>query len=324
MTEVYARRLLKCGYQQIAKGEAEQFVRQTSDTCYIVQIIQHELSGQQLMQIRTSIQTVYREKTDRRILQMTVFCMPNSDFSEELRSLTSECSGIWLFAENEQRIYCYENQPIEFDGLRQVFEGTEDEERKRLPVTIKSVPWITCSIVFINVLCFIVPMLMGWYSQWIEAGCILGYKTLGCGQIYRLITGMFLHGSWNHLFNNMLVLCVLGLYLEPALGHAIYGIIYMGSGIFAGICSIMVQLMCDTGASVGASGAIFGLSGALLALVIFWKGEIPGISIRQVVLMCIFSLYNGFITPNVDNAAHIGGLVMGFLMTLGIKNVYKR
>lgn len=324
MTELYVRRLLKCGYQQIAKGKAEMFVRQTSDTCYIVQIIQQELSSQQIMQMRASVQAVYQEETEKRIMQMTVFCMPDSDFSEGLRSLTVECSGIWLFAENEQRLYCYENQPVEFDGIRRVFEDFGNEERKRLPVTVKSIPWITYSIVFINVLCFIVPMLMGWYAQWIEAGCVLGYKTIGCGQVYRLITGMFLHGSWNHLFNNMLVLCVLGLYLEPALGHIIYGTIYMSSGIFAGICSVAAQLMYDMGASVGASGAIFGLSGALLALVIFWKGKIPGISIRQVVLMCIFSLCNGFVTPNIDNAAHVGGLVMGFLMMLGIKNIYKR
>ena len=90
-----------------------------------------------------------------------------------------------------------------------------------------SIPWVTIALVLINVICFAVPWFTGQYEQWIDAGAIRWDMIKEQGQIYRLFTGMFLHGSWNHLLNNMLVLCILGLYLEPALGHITYSMVYV-------------------------------------------------------------------------------------------------
>lgn len=324
MREVYVQGLRERGYQQTGGGAVKLFVRQTTDVCYIVQIIEQEVSVQQLKKIRETVAAAYRSRTDAEIRQMTVFYMQNSDFSQTLRELVSECTGVWLFDETEQRLYCYENQPAEFDSLQELFEAPDKQRQRQAFPTGASIPWVTIALVLINVICFVVPWVTGQYEQWIDAGAIRWDMIKEQGQIYRLFTGMFLHGSWNHLLNNMLVLCILGLYLEPALGHITYSMVYVAAGIFAGVCSAGMQIINGLGGSVGASGAIFGLSGALLALVIFWKGKIPGIKVRQVVMMCVTSLYGGFVTPNVDNAAHIGGLIMGFLLIWVLKHIQKK
>ena len=66
---------------------------------------------------------------------------------------------------------------------------------------------------------------------------------------------------------------------------------------------------------IGASGAIFGLTGALLSLAILNRGQIAGLTKRGILLMIVLSLYNGFASEGVDNLAHVGGLVCGFLVT---------
>ena len=69
----------------------------------------------------------------------------------------------------------------------------------------------------------------------------------------------------------------------------------------------------DLAASLGASGAIFGLDGVLLAMVLFSDKKMENVTPARVVLMIVYSLYSGFTGQNIDNAAHVGGLLTGFL-----------
>jgi len=133
------------------------------------------------------------------------------------------------------------------------------------------------------------------------------------GQYWRLLTHQFVHGSFFHLFFNMYALAYIGLMVEHKLGVRKYLVIYLLSGICGGVLSIFFHL---EGYMVGASGAIMGLFGAFIALLIsnaFEKNATRAllISTVSVTLLMLVSGLRG----RTDNAAHMGGLVSGFLIT---------
>lgn len=133
------------------------------------------------------------------------------------------------------------------------------------------------------------------------------------GEYGRIIYSMFLHVGIDHLFNNMVILFFLGAMIEKATGHIQFLLIYLLSGIGANICSLLYKVMTmDSMASVGASGAIFGLDGVLLAWILLDRQAMPDVTPRRVLLMIALSLYSGFTAHNIDNAAHVGGLLTGF------------
>lgn len=136
-------------------------------------------------------------------------------------------------------------------------------------------------------------------------------------EYYRIFTSMFLHFGFEHLMNNMVTLGVLGRYLEPIVGKTKFLLIYMISGLGGNLLSLASEVLSgDYYVSAGASGAVFGLTGALLCLTIFNHGRIASLTKQSMVIMIVISLYNGFVSNGVDNFAHIGGLLCGFLVTL--------
>ena len=146
-------------------------------------------------------------------------------------------------------------------------------------------------------------------------------------EYYRIFTSMFLHFGFEHLMNNMITLVVVGRHLEPIVGKVRFLIIYILSGIGGSTLSVLVEWYMEGYAiSAGASGAIFGLTGALLCLTLLNRGYIAGVTKWGMVIVIGLSLYNGFASEGVDNLAHIGGLTTGFVVTflLCIKRYAKR
>lgn len=135
------------------------------------------------------------------------------------------------------------------------------------------------------------------------------------GEYYRLVTSMFMHFGIDHILNNMLVLFILGDNLERALGHFKYLIFYLVTGVAANIISQAVNIQRHMiVVSAGASGAVFGVIGGLLYAVARNKGRLEDLSTSQLVVVILFSLYHGFTSAGIDNAAHIGGLIAGIIM----------
>ena len=134
------------------------------------------------------------------------------------------------------------------------------------------------------------------------------------GEWYRLVTHLFLHGDIMHLGNNMLILFCLGNALEHYLGKFSYAGIYFFSGILAGLGSVVYNT--DNTVSVGASGAVFGVVGAMAWLVVRNKGRLPGFTGPRMLIFVLMSVYAGFADQGVDNAAHIAGLIAGFLLAI--------
>ncbi|NNU34313.1 rhomboid family intramembrane serine protease [Mucilaginibacter sp. S1162] len=133
------------------------------------------------------------------------------------------------------------------------------------------------------------------------------------GQVWRLLTNTFLHFSFMHLAGNMVVLIYIGSLLESKLGRWKYLSLYLLTGICASITSVVWH---DQGIAAGASGAIFGLFGILLALLStkFYEGNA-----RRALLISTAIFVGYHIIPfgkRIDHAAHLGGLIAGYLFGL--------
>ncbi len=142
-------------------------------------------------------------------------------------------------------------------------------------------------------------------------------------QLWRLLSNIFVHAGFIHLFSNMFALFFIGLILEPIIGKKTFAISYIVSGIVASIASIYLH---DNVVSVGASGAIFGLYGIFLALLLT-KSVSKDLSKEFFTSTLIFIGYNlamGFANSVIDNAAHIGGLITGLLIGFYLSTVLKR
>jgi membrane associated rhomboid family serine protease/Flp pilus assembly protein TadD len=148
----------------------------------------------------------------------------------------------------------------------------------------------------------------------VHFGANWGPLTLS-GQWWRLVTYMFLHGGVFHIAMNMWCLWNLGALCESLYGRWMYASIYLLTGIAGGLASVGWNPRV---LSVGASGALFGLTGALIASFGLGEFSLSGIPIRGVLSSLLFwagfSLFLGKLTPGIDNACHVGGLVSGLIL----------
>ena len=133
------------------------------------------------------------------------------------------------------------------------------------------------------------------------------------GEWYRFLTFMFLHGSTLHLLNNCVMIFGVGNYVEDALGHIKFLILYLVSGFAGGIFSFFVYRGTET-VCIGASGAALGLVGCLLNIILRHKGKYRHLSIRGMLILLALTVYYGVTTIGVDNYGHLGGLIAGFLL----------
>lgn len=178
----------------------------------------------------------------------------------------------------------------------------------------------TMALILINVLVFIAVEFTGtsqdaWHV--LEYGAAYTPYIIQNGEVYRLFTSMFLHFGIEHLVNNMLVLFVLGSRLERVIGKIRFLLIYLLGGIAGNVVSLLLELKTqEFSVSAGASGAVFAVMGAMIYIVIRNKGWLGDLSMRQILVMAAFSLYFGFTSSGVDNAAHIGGLLAGFVLAV--------
>lgn len=178
----------------------------------------------------------------------------------------------------------------------------------------------TVALIVINIAVFFILTLFGDTEDaafMLQHGAIYEPYIVEGHEYYRIFTCLFLHFGITHLLNNMVLLGALGWNLELEIGKIRFLIIYFVSGIGGNILSLLYDFRLEQPAvSAGASGAIFGLMGALLYVVIANRGRLGRLSGRGMLFMVVLSLYFGLTSSGVDNLAHIGGLIAGFLMAV--------
>ena len=208
--------------------------------------------------------------------------------------------------------------------LQRQYEGRkpkEDDIVEMLKFLVPKEPHFATSILLdINILVFVVMVFGGVHLISPNAIELLAWganrrtETMG-GEWWRLLTSMFVHGGIMHLALNIYGLVFAAAFLEPLLGVRRYVAVYFVSGLCASVASVWWH---ENTASVGASGAIFGLFGAILSMLLtntLTKGGKKSILILFGPFVVINLLF-GFVGGGIDNAGHVGGLLCGFLLGL--------
>ena len=180
-------------------------------------------------------------------------------------------------------------------------------------------PVVTYALIIINLLVYFIPMLLG------NSDTVITYlgsygPFVKMGEYYRLITAAFVHANIAHLLFNMYALWIIGMQLESFIGKWRYLVVYLFSAVCGSLLSVVVT---PDALSVGASGAIFGLLGALLYFGYHYRVYLGTVIKSQIIPLIAINLILGFMVPGIDNAAHIGGLIGGALMMIGVGVKYK-
>lgn len=343
------------GYQRIqlnVSGMALFMKQQGEDGLVVVTI--DETSGLYLSREQFEhISETFRDFLRKRACYKAVFLyILISEDDSSARRLFEDYENFWRIIPSGNQIMVYEMGGSEFKELRGAFErqftGRFHQEKsswgdvqpehmrpgffKRSPAEdrLKNFPVVNTCIILFNVVIFLGTDLFFFQNDRVaEWGALNWYRVKEYGEWYRLFSAMFLHEGIQHIFNNMLVLLYIGSCVERQMGKIRYGILYFAAGVLAGFTSMVYNMNLGNQVySLGASGAVFGVMGALLFLVLFKNKYAVGYSVRQIIIMIMFSLYGGIVSQGVDNAAHIGGFLAGFLLAavlnLGVRKEYRK
>lgn len=272
------------------------------------------------------------------ITEMHILSVIISNYEEQALQMCCEDKYAWVINRTERKLIIEEEKAQDFYGIKSMLErflqepekatqqikeaeekvlGELREQEKRLLRKIY-VPWVAYVLIAINIVVYIVCTSTG--ELLYNIGGMSLSDTLGDGQWYRLVTSMFLHGDIAHIFNNMLMLYLLGNMVEQRLGRWKFGVAYFICGIVAGLISLGAKYFSGMDAnSIGASGAVYGIFGIALVTelaTINWR-RVSFYTIRRMllVMLCIaISLYVDAQTVGIDYEAHVGGLCMGAMI----------
>ena len=204
-------------------------------------------------------------------------------------------------------------------------EDLEPEPYLRMP-TIAQTPYFTYALLAINIVVFALATLAGGTDDQqvlLDFGAMLG-PLISDGEYWRLFTAMFLHSGFMHLGLNGVVLFIFGGMVERSYGHARFLLIYVLAGLSGSVASYLFNSIAI---GAGASGAIFGVIGALAAYFLVQRetfGKEAQNSLIAVAIIVVVQLFMGLAAPGIDNWAHLGGLVAGFILGLTLTPHYRR
>lgn len=207
-------------------------------------------------------------------------------------------------------------------GMELFMKITEDINKKNIEtsnkaedVFSKKTPYITYILIFINILFYVLSIISNSFYN----SMVLNPSKILNGEYYRLLSCIFMHGGIIHLLCNMYCLYVIGPQVESFFGKIKYIVIYLLSGIIGSLMSLSIT----NSISLGASGAIFGLLGSILYFGYHYRVYLSQAIKSQIIPLIVLNIFLGFILNGVDNAAHIGGLIGGILVSMMVGVKYK-
>lgn len=306
-------------------------VRLENNLANILQIIDYAkelyLDNAQYEEIKEALRTTFSE---RGISETHILSLILTEDKEKSERLAKDDPFCWQIISSENRLVIGEDKQPDFYGVRGMLENflakyEEDPEqfsaeeemsepelskKEKAKAYLKRAPHVSLSIILLNlILCFCCieePVLF--YGK----GCV-GLAYLMQGEWYRLFTAMFLHGSIDHFFSNMLLLYFLGDLLENKVGKWRFTMLYLLTGVVGNLFSCFYEYVSGVQyVSFGASGAVFGLIGMLFYLVMKKDRRIQ-VSMPAMLFMIVYCVYSSFTGTQVNVAAHLGGLISGML-----------
>lgn len=295
------------------------FYKNRDDSMNIAVIVNNyggvKFVGEQLKEIAFQVERKFLLQGKRYV--NIQFVLLSDDIDRDRMINQVEDVHFWLLDMSSNRLIVYENELKEFEDLRENLEN--QIENMELPQKNKkySLPYVNICIIMMNIIIFIILEANGstldseYMTKYGAANWQLIFED---GQYYRLFTSMFLHFGAAHLINNMFSLFIVGNQVEKIYGKVKYIIIYIISGLGAGLLSDLYYMKINQiVVSAGASGAIFGIIGAMMVGTYFYnRMEGRGIGGRFLLLL-LMALYSG--SANVDNMAHVGGFITGTVIS---------
>ena len=320
-------------------SEISAVVKFESNLLNILQIIDYKkdlyLDNAQYEEIKVSLKGAFKDKG---VSEIHILSLILADDLDKAKALGAEDAFCWFIDKQSLELIIDEDKQPDFYGMRALIEDflvkwkenpeqlneLRDEKptvltkRQKVVAYFKKAPLITLGIVILNfLLCF---------------GCIFnpsffygnGSISLAFvkeGEWYRLLTSIFLHGSLDHFFSNMLLLYFMGDILERKVGWVRFLFVYLISGVMGNLVSCLHEYILGSYfVSFGASGAVFGIIGMLFYMVIRRREDVR-ISIPAMIFMVAYCIYSSFVGEHINVAAHLGGLLGGIVLmfVLGLR-----
>lgn len=180
--------------------------------------------------------------------------------------------------------------------------------------------FVTMILLTINIIVFVLSSLFlpVLYSK----GAMYTAAVISEGEIYRILSAIFLHANVNHLFNNMIMLLLVGAIIENYVGHGLFAVIYILAGILGNLLSMSYEIKNDlTWVSVGASGAVMGLVGYLVVWIVINRDRLikDKSMLIRLLLLLLFVIDACFFQEGANTVAHLGGFITGFVF--GVINI---
>ena len=321
--------LLQAGYGKLQTPGKESTVYfqnqgQFTSVIHLMYIpVGFHLAPASYLQIKSQLVNQFEEKGFSEVHILTLVL---SEHVEALAEIVQEDEFSWMIDKTNRRLFIPEGHVEDFYGMKRLilsclesgdsFDWQESEIQQGAPKTkvpLKKQPFMNYGIVAVNIVLFFLCLFMG--DGLYQKGMLYPKEVIEQGKWYQMITSMFLHADVDHIFGNMILLFLLGNMAERHLGHLKYFLMYMVSGIAGNLLSILYSYAGqDFVPSLGASGAVYGMVGAFLWILIRNKGKVEDITIKRYVFVFAYSLYLGFTSTDIDNMAHVGGLLAGFLL----------
>mgnify|MGYP001247226556 FL=1 len=304
-----------------------------------------EFSKEQCEHIKQQVEDQFRKKNFEEIHLLNLLC---TNQIEKVKEISLALDNCWIIDTMDSKLILFENQNSSFLDIKTMIEDVlnpmennyyqdrvdnrylnnnnktnhNDWNKKNIKRRkhTKSHNFTICNtlVLLINIVVFLLLEKNGSTTNteyMLDHGAMFWPLVIARKEYYRLFTYMFLHFGVRHLANNMIILAFIGDNLERATGKIRYLIIYLGSGVIAGAASMEYNMLQNNNVvAVGASGAIFGVVGSMLYIVIVNKGRLEDISTGQLILFAILSIYSGFSNQEIDNVAHIAGFISGMLI----------
>jgi rhomboid protease GluP len=217
-----------------------------------------------------------------------------------------------------------DGRPLGEDLLRPVDDDLDDipiishdmlhRQRVDLEAGMKVIPPVTLALMLGCIAVYLRQVWIGGLTnadRVVATGAMDRHEVLE-GEIWRLISGGFMHANAEHLIGNLVMLFILGMACEHAFGRGSYLFLY----VWACVAGSLAAMVTPT-PTVGASGAIFGLAGAVIALIVMHRHEIELRDHRVGIVLVVWAFYTlgmGFFNPIVSNSGHLGGLVGGLVL----------
>lgn len=249
---------------------------------------------------------------------------------QDVKELVAGFGEHWVIDAKERKLLIYENQVVSFLDAKEIIEEALLYENPQVAEDVRKIKqkrkifrenWCTYGLVLANVIVFLILSMYGdtedGYFMEQHGAMSIGLVGEGFWE-YRLFASIFMHFGISHLVNNMFTLLIMGMYVEKRMPKWKYLTIYLGAGIIGNLVSLYYYIATNQMNVVcaGASGAVFGLMGALLWIVFCNYGRVEGLSWTQIAFLILICVYIGFSDSSVGNAAHIGGVIGGFILAM--------